>query len=205
VPIDDALAFVRDWYGERGLPAQVQVVIGSSVDRELRRRRWTANPEVAVCTATLAQVLARLDEGDTDRSGAARSGAELSEVPSSGWLSLFRGGAPPPEALPILTGAPVVAFASVVGDQRTLAIARGAVEPPWVGLSAIEVAELARRQGHARAVIASVLTWAGGQGATRCYLEVLATNVPALRLYESLGFTEHHRYACLEPPAAAGP
>jgi ribosomal protein S18 acetylase RimI-like enzyme len=34
---------------------------------------------------------------------------------------------------------------------------------------------------------------------------VLATNVPALRLYESLGFTEHHRYACLEPPAAAGP
>ena len=201
VPIDDALAFVRDWYGERGLPAQVQVVIGSSVDRELRRRRWTTNPEVAVCTATLAQVLARLDERDTDRSGTSRSGAELSGVPSSGWLSLFRGGDPPPAALAILTGAPVVAFASVASETQTLAIARGAVEPPWVGLSAIEVAPTARRQGHGRAVIAAILTWAREQGASRAYLEVLASNAPALALYESLGFTEHHRYACLEPPA----
>jgi ribosomal protein S18 acetylase RimI-like enzyme len=34
----------------------------------------------------------------------------------------------------------------------------------------------------------------------RAYLEVLATNEPAIAMYESLGFTEHHRYACRERP-----
>lgn len=206
LPLDDALTAAHAWYAERGLPAQVQVVIGSSLDQELRRRGWTAHPEVAVCTATLAQSLARLDEIGAGAGTAGRRGdVEVAGVPSSGWLSLFRGGDPPPAALQILTGAPVVAFASVAAETRSLAIARGAVEPPWVGLSAIAVAESARRQGLARAVMAAVLTWAREHGATRCYLEVLATNVPALSLYESLGFTEHHRYACLEPPISPAP
>ncbi|MGH8890696.1 MAG: GNAT family N-acetyltransferase [Acidothermaceae bacterium] len=196
VDLDDALAAVHDWYGARGLPSQLQVVIGSSLDQELRRRGWSAHPEVAVCTSTVSRALGRLAE-----LGADASTVGVSSSPSSGWLSLFRGGDPPPAALAILTGAPTVAFAAVANESQTLAIARGAVEAPWVGLSAIEVAETARRQGRARAVITAVLSWARERGATRCYLEVLASNAPALALYESLGFTEHHRYACLEPPA----
>lgn len=195
LPLDEAVPSVRAWYGERGLPAQVQVVIGSSTDRQLRRRGWSAHPEVTVCTATVSEVIGRLDERGTDPTGVV-----LAEVPSSGWLGLFRGGDPPPAALAILTGAPIVAFASVASELQTLAIARGAVEVPWVGLSAIEVLPSARRQGHARAVIAALLAWAREKGATRCYLEVLATNAPALALYESLGFSEHHRYACLQAP-----
>lgn len=199
IELDEALTSVRDWYAERGLPAQVQVVIGSSTDKALRRRAWSAHPEVAVCTATVSEVMGRLDERGTDPSGVL-----LTEVPSSGWLGLFRGGDPPPAALAILTGPPIVAFASVADETQTLAIARGAVEGPWLGLTAIEVVPPARRQGHARAVLAALLDWAGEHGATRCYLEVLATNAPALALYESLGFSEHHRYACLEAPTPVG-
>ena len=76
----------------------------------------------------------------------------------------------------------------------TLAIGRATVDGPWVGLTAIEVAPQARRRGYARAVMAALLSWAADRAATRVYLEVLASNAPAVALYESLGFAEHHRY-----------
>ena len=31
------------------------------------------------------------------------------------------------------------------------------------------------------------------------YLQVAADNAPAIALYESLGFTTHHRYVYLQP------
>jgi ribosomal protein S18 acetylase RimI-like enzyme len=42
--------------------------------------------------------------------------------------------------------------------------------------------------------------WAAEQGATTAYLQVLGDNLPALALYERLGFLEHHRYRYLAAP-----
>jgi ribosomal protein S18 acetylase RimI-like enzyme len=36
--------------------------------------------------------------------------------------------------------------------------------------------------------------WAVRRGGHACLLQVVATNAPALALYDRLGFTEHHRY-----------
>jgi ribosomal protein S18 acetylase RimI-like enzyme len=36
--------------------------------------------------------------------------------------------------------------------------------------------------------------WGLEQGATTCVLQVAEHNEPAIRLYEELGCTEHHRY-----------
>jgi len=199
--IDAALASASRWYAARGLPIQVQVVIGGSLDVELRRRGWTAHPEVAVHVGTVERALGRLDA----TSPGSDSGVALAGVASSAWLGLFRGGDAPPVAAEVLNGSPLSAFAAILGgDGAAIAIGRAVVEDLWVGLTAIEVAATARRRGHAKSVMAALLQWARDQGAMRAYLEVLATNIPALTLYGSLGFTEHHRYACLEPPAAAG-
>lgn len=46
-----------------------------------------------------------------------------------------------------------------------------------------------RRQGLATAMMTHILTEAAAQGASRVYLEVRRSNLPAQRLYESLGFT----------------
>jgi GNAT superfamily N-acetyltransferase len=64
----------------------------------------------------------------------------------------------------------------------------------WVGFRSVEVRPDHRRQGLARAVMAALLDWGAAQGASTAYLQVLADNEPALALYESLGFTEHHTY-----------
>jgi N-acetylglutamate synthase len=194
VPLDDALAFAGSWYAQRGLPTRIRLVRGASLDRELRRRGWSAGFETSVQTVTVARATSRLEE-----LGADPAGVEVRDAPSSDWLRLFRGGEVPPAALSVLTGCPLTAFATVTDGDGTLAIGRGSVDQAWTGLTAIEVARRGRRRGYAKAVVAALLSWAGEQGATRVYLEVLRTNAPAIALYQSLGFAEQHRYLYREP------
>jgi GNAT superfamily N-acetyltransferase len=87
-----------------------------------------------------------------------------------------------------------VAFAELDGA----AVGRAAVtDAPdgtrWVGLSAVHVVEEARRRGLARDLCAALLAWGGERGATRPYVQVLADNTAAARLYESMDFSVHHR------------
>jgi N-acetylglutamate synthase len=197
VVLDDALRSVVEWYGMRTLPAQIQVIVGSQLDAELARRGWSAAPEVCVQTVPLRQALLRLPHGDTGPL------VTVSATPSAGWLGAFRGGANGPAAAAVLTNAPRLGFAEVeqVGGAAA-AIGRAAVEDAWVGIAAVEVAESRRREGLARSVMASLLHWAADAGARQVYLEVLATNEPALALYEQLGFTTHHRYQCRRAPTS---
>jgi ribosomal protein S18 acetylase RimI-like enzyme len=60
-------------------------------------------------------------------------------------------------------------------------------------LSSVHVAEDARRRGLARTVCDGLLAWAADRGATHAYVQVLADNTAAIRLYQSMGFGEHHR------------
>jgi ribosomal protein S18 acetylase RimI-like enzyme len=57
----------------------------------------------------------------------------------------------------------------------------------------------ARGQGAARNVLAALADWAGAHEADRMYLQVERDNIPALRLYERMGFSEicgyHYRAA----------
>jgi GNAT superfamily N-acetyltransferase len=64
---------------------------------------------------------------------------------------------------------------------------------PWVGLSAVHVIEEARRRGLARELCSALLAWGGERGAKRAYVQVLADRTAATSLYESMGFTVHHR------------
>ena len=71
----------------------------------------------------------------------------------------------------------------------------------WLGLHGLVVEEHARRQGLARAVIAALLDAGAEQGARTAWLHVETSNAPALALYESLGFAEHHRCRYYTAPA----
>ena len=192
IDLDAALARVIEWYGARGLPPRARVVVGTSYDRELAGRGWAPHAQTIVMAATCARVSGRLRAR-----GRGVGEVEIARDPSSPWLRLFREGPLPLVARRAL-GGERVAFAQILDAAGAVAIGRASVENPWVGLTAIEVRPDARRRGHARAIVDALLAWAAGAGAGRTYLEVLASNTPAITLYESLGFAEHHRYVYRE-------
>jgi ribosomal protein S18 acetylase RimI-like enzyme len=82
-------------------------------------------------------------------------------------------------------------------------VARGVLVDHWLVVTAVTVAERARRRGLGTAVMAALADWARGRGGRTCVLQVAAGNAAALALYARLGFTEHHRYHYrLGPPPA---
>ena len=97
----------------------------------------------------------------------------------------------------VLTVDGATASAAVPGVAQGVA----AYADDWVGFRGIEVDPAHRRQGLARAMMAALLEWGAELGATTAYLQVLGHNEPALALYGSMGFTTHHAYAYLTPPA----
>jgi ribosomal protein S18 acetylase RimI-like enzyme len=78
-----------------------------------------------------------------------------------------------------------------IGDR---AVGLAVVDDGWVGLFDIAVAPETRRQGLGSRISTAMLDWSAGQGAAHAYLQVLASNAPALGLYEKLGFEEAYRY-----------
>ncbi len=116
----------------------------------------------------------------------------LSARPDDDWLRLH------PRQVPENVLAAVVDGEVAFGRLADAAVGRCAVTVApdgtrWAGLSSVHVAEGARRRGLARALCGSLLNWAADRDAARAYVQVLADNAAAARLYQSMGFDEHHR------------
>ena len=99
----------------------------------------------------------------------------------------------------ILTGPARVGFATLYRAEDPVGIGRVSVEGAWAGVTSVDVAPAARRQGVGSAVMRSLLAWARDQGATASYLQVRAGNAAALRLYAALGYSTHHPYGYRAP------
>jgi ribosomal protein S18 acetylase RimI-like enzyme len=125
---------------------------------------------------------------------AATSGDAVSIAPrpDGEWLRLYRREVPIDVLTAVVDGE--VAFATIAGA----AVGRGAVTAApdgtrWVGLSALHVDVASRGRGLARTLCAALLSWGTSRGASRAYTQVLADNAAAIALYESMGFSVHHR------------
>ncbi len=121
----------------------------------------------------------------------------LAPTPGPGWLATYRyrGGPLPDGALEVLLRASAPTFAEALGpDGETLAVGRGVVDRGWLGVTAMDTAPAARRQGLGRQVLTALIAHGRRAGARHVYLQCSADNLPAVGLYTSLGLTEHHRY-----------
>jgi N-acetylglutamate synthase len=164
-----------DWYVARGVAPLV-----TAPDRLFR-----VPPGVPTDAETLVMT-GDLPSGEPDRA------VTIAARPDDEWLRLYRRDVPVDVLTAVIDGG--VAFATIAGA----AVGRAAVTAApdgtrWVGLSAVHVADEARRRGLARALCAALLAWGGERGARRAYVQVLADNTAATRLYESMGFTVQHR------------
>jgi ribosomal protein S18 acetylase RimI-like enzyme len=91
--------------------------------------------------------------------------------------------------LPLASRRVVVA----VSDQ-VVCTAQTAVDGDLAGLFDVTTADAARRRGHATLACVALLEWARRQGARHAYLQVDATNEPAIATYRKFGFESVYRY-----------
>ncbi|WP_375491821.1 GNAT family N-acetyltransferase [uncultured Jatrophihabitans sp.] len=193
VPLDDALAQVRAWYGARGLPTLVQVPLEARrlLDAELGERGWGAEGRAQIMVAHLP--------AESDPPPAR---VRLAGTPDPAWLARYRAHDDAAAAAPaLLTRHNDATFASVEVAGQTVGVARGCVDDGWLGVSAVEVDPAHRRAGHAAALTRTLWAWGAGRGARRSYVQVESDNAPALALYERLGYWRHHEYHYRREPA----
>nr|WP_157018301.1 GNAT family N-acetyltransferase [Cryptosporangium arvum] len=189
VSLDDALAQVKAWYAERGLPPLFQLPLpaGSRLKQALEDRGWRDQRGALVLTAEIAAL--RLPARDLPP-------VTITGEPDPDWLATYhyRGSALPDVALAVLTNADAPGFAAVRSDGRPIAICRLTVDEGWVGVTAVEVDPAHRRRGLATHLLAGAVDWAAGKGARHVYLQTEPENTVARAMYEKLGFELHHVY-----------
>jgi N-acetylglutamate synthase len=182
--LSDTLDTARGWYAARGLPLRVQTPLHARrlLDAELAERGWRASHE----TLVLALRIPTAPDA---------TGVHIVSEPDDAWMARFRDGTTPPGMRALLTRHERVGFAEIRRDGVPVAIGRGSVDDNWLGITAVEVAPEQRRQGLATAIIHALWRWGVDVHAARdTYLEVETHNDPAIMLYRSLGYWEHHGY-----------
>ncbi|MGE2729328.1 N-acetylglutamate synthase, CG3035 family [Mycolicibacterium vaccae] len=166
---------VARWYAARGVPALI-----SAPDRLFR---------VPAGVPTDAENLVMATDLAINPQDCA---VEVATRPETRWLQIYQRDVPVDVLTAVVDGE--VGF----GTLDDAAVGRVAItEAPdgtrWAGVSAVRVAESARRQGLARRLCTGLLDWAAQRGATRGYVQVVVENTAARTLYESMGFVVHHR------------
>lgn len=186
LPVRAALDRVAAFYASHERRPLVQVEADSPVEEAVIDAGWVSlgRGEAAYLIAPVAQLSRRL---------AARRPSDRHEtgvmVPSDG---------PVPG-----TVTPVSRPSVRVDDGRATGTA--VLDGDWVGIHDLTVDPAHRRQGLATQVMATLVAWAAEQGGRTVWLHVETDNEPALALYDSLGFSEHHRCRYLSPEGYADP
>jgi len=187
LPLDEKIAYCERLFAAAGVPLLFRItpfVHPEGLDAELEARGFVRFESTAVESAAIGDVPA----------GAARP-KEL-----AAWI----------EAVGELRGSPAVQrgahrarLESTPLPLRPMAIEEGGrvvatglviVEDGCAGLFDIVTHEAARRRGHARSLVASLLAAGRELGARHAYLQVEGGNEPARRLYREFGFEERYRY-----------
>lgn len=174
MPIADALTQVATFYAERDRPPLVQVEAGSSVAEEVAAAGWEPVPG---------------GDGDFLVTSAAMLRRELRGVDAPATLADEGGHVHASIGEGVSTGSTSGQWAS----------ARAAIDGDWLGIHDVYVDPQHRRRGLATQLMAELLDWGAEQGARTVWLHVETDNVPALTLYEGLGFTRHHTCGYFTP------
>ncbi len=194
-PLPEALRRVAAWYTERGLPPLLQLPLADPANLVMEQEGWRRLHVTIVQVAPIERVLAGIPARDD-------LVADVTREPSADWLSLMHDlDEDDPDAhVAILTGPARVGFATLRRDGDPVGIGRVSVEGEWAGVTSVDVAPGARRQGIGSAIMGELLRWAQARGAASSYLQVRAANPGALRLYDALGYATHHPY-CYRAPS----
>ena len=187
---------VEDFYHARGEPARYQIcpaMLPAELDDRLAQRSYRATARTAVQTATLEAILVQPDAVEQLQ-------VEIMPQPSAAWWECYA--AAEGVAADSIAGRQAIcvqikgatAYAAVQREGKTIAVGSAVAEAGWVGFFNIATLPAYRRQGAARALTTALARWGQAQGATLGYLQVMAQNEAALRLYRRFGFSTGYFY-----------
>ena len=188
-PLEQKIAYCERVYGAASLPAIFRITPFSdpaSLDAELGARGYSSFETTAVEAASIDR--ARLN------------GAEAEPMRLADWVEAVGRLRGSPDLhrsahLARLQGMPLPMRAVAIrSNGDVIATGLAILEDDCAGLFDIITREDARRQGHARAIVSSLLRAAWEEGARYAYLQVKDDNVSARRLYREFGFEEKYQY-----------
>ena len=193
--LDEKIAHCERIYAAHDQPAyfRIRSIDDPLLEDVLEQRGYRAEDD----TKTLFMDFAVTPPETSPRAIEIREGA-----PTEEWLSAHArfSGRPPPKDdtrrhLLNLVALPI-AFAAARDDSgRIVSVAYGALHDRLVSLQWVATDPAQRRQGLSRATLSDLLMWAEKRGAEGACLQVVAGNRPAVKLYESMGFSrELYRY-----------
>jgi len=195
--VDAKIARAEGWFRDRGLPAVFRVTPlaepADLVDRLAALGYEAHETSRALYQPDLASIgPAALEAGITLR---------LDPTPGDGWLDAYLALSPlePRKAATLRRMldliVPRACFGWLHQDGQPLAAAFVVVQGGLMGTYDVVTAPAARRRGLMRSLLGSLTGWAVAEaGAQSGEIFVVATNTPAVTLYEGLGYRELYRY-----------
>ena len=130
--------------------------------------------------------------------------AELDRQPDAGWMAMFLAegldpadGASRSRSLSRATGN---LYASVRERGQTVVCGAASLSHGWLGVHGMRTAAARRGEGMAGRVLQAMAAEAAHRGLPGVFLQVDASNLPALALYRRAGFTVAWPYAYWHPP-----
>lgn len=135
--------------------------------------------------------------------------ATLADAPDAAWMAMFLGqGLDPVDGASrarSLARATATRFASLREGGETLACGAASFGHGWLGLHGMRTAVAQRGRGLAARLVRAMALEASQRGIGQAFLQVDASNAPALALYRRLGFSTAWPYAYWRraDPAAA--
>ncbi len=188
--LDARIAWCEREYAARGLPPIFRILSTCGpprLDAALEAAGYAREGEALVMTRALAP-------------GDGPGAAALRPLDLDAWLDVYdrcgeRPGAGRAVHRALLESVRGERVLAALEDGGALAgCGVGVRDGGLAGLFDLAVAPAERGRGLGRRLVEALLGWAAGGGARTAYLQVLATNAAAIRLYERLGFGEAYRY-----------
>lgn len=183
-PIDLASAVdeVTSIYRENNLKPtfSIPLPIFDELDRYLEQRGWNIKID--------ANFLIR-DIGAIEVSGHPQFSIEILDYPSKEWLEVNSD--QPLEKIMLRYPA---RYGVIKSGEEVIAVGRIATLGSWSIVTRLFVNPSFRGKGLAKALMNNLLSAAVTDGATKVALQVDNENGAALALYQSMGFTTHHKF-----------
>lgn len=181
-PLQVAIDEVTAFYQERELTPvfHIPLPIYAELDQALALQGWQEKVLVLVMITDISPPFP-VDESIGTW--------EVENAPTDEWLSLQNDHG----VKEIMKRSPGI-YVGLRINGNLVAVGRGANYGKWTTLTRLFVREDCRGRGLGQELVRRILQEAHSQGATKALLQVDAKNLPAISLYESLGFAQHHTY-----------